>query len=45
MGYLGSADMIVHVLNAMQLCGMPDKEFISKVGKFGNLPILLPSIA
>ncbi len=40
MGYLGSADMIVHVLNAMQLCGMPDKEFISKVGKFGNLPIL-----
>lgn len=40
MGYLGSADMIVHVLNAMQLCGMPDKEFIGKVGKLGNLPIL-----
>lgn len=40
MGYLGSADMIVHVLNAMQLCGMPDKEFINKVEKLGNLPIL-----
>lgn len=36
MGYLDQADMIVHVLNAQQLCGLPDKKFIEDVRSRGN---------
>lgn len=42
MGYLEQADMVVHVLNAQQLCGMPDKKFIEEVRARGqsNFPII-----
>lgn len=40
MNYLRSSDIIVHVLHAIQMCGMPDREFINKVKMSGNLPIL-----
>lgn len=36
MSYLEQADMIIHVLNAQQLCGMPDKKFIDEVRARGN---------
>lgn len=38
--YVPQADMILHVLNANQLYGKPDKEFVEKLAKYGNPPLL-----
>lgn len=38
--YVPQADMILHVLNANQLYGKPDKEFVEKLARFGNPPLL-----
>lgn len=38
--YVPQADMILHVLNAQQLFGKPDKEFIQKLKIFGNPPLM-----
>lgn len=39
MGYLASADMIVHVLMALQLCGVPDRQFMDAARHVGR-PII-----
>lgn len=38
--YVPQADMIIHVLTALQLYGMPDKQFVQRVESMGSHPIL-----
>lgn len=38
--YVPHADMVLHVLNAQQLYGMPDQQFIKSLELMGNFPLL-----
>lgn len=38
--YVPHADIVLHVLNAQQLYGMPDQQFIKSLELMGNFPLL-----
>lgn len=38
--YVPHADIVLHVLNAQQLYGMPDRQFIKSLELMGNYPLL-----
>lgn len=40
LGYINQADLILHVMSALQPCGMPDKKFIEDIKAHGQLPII-----